>query len=126
MHTLIAETDLVFLAETRSAFEKAGHHVTICTDGMQAWDCLVDGSPPDLLVTRLDLGAGTPPGTALGLYARSCDPPVQVIYIPANAERAQLANSDHGAVLVKPFSPAELIQTAHRLLEVVPADNLRT
>lgn len=120
MHILIAETNLIFLAEIRSAFEDAGYLVTTSVDGMEAWTCLVSARPLDLLVTRFDLGLGKPPGTALGMYAQSHDPPIPVIYMPASLARAEYADSEHGAVLVKPFSPTDLVQTANRLLGKVP------
>jgi DNA-binding response OmpR family regulator len=115
MHILLAETDLLCLREIRQALEQAGHHVTASTDGMGAWGYLVSAAPPDLLVTGLHLGAGMPPGTALGLHAHCCRPRIPVIYIPTSAE-ADYADPEHGAVLVKPFAVADLVATVRRLL----------
>jgi DNA-binding response OmpR family regulator len=122
MRLLIAETDLQFLAEMRQALELAGHEVVVAKDGMGAWGYLAGAAPPDLLVTRLHLGKGSPPGTALGLHARAHIPPIPVIYIPAGIEQAKLADPEHGAVLVKPFAVAELVETVRRL--AVSASNL--
>jgi two-component system cell cycle response regulator CpdR len=113
---LIAETDLLFLAEIKQALEQAGHDVTACSDGMSAWDSLVCAAPPDLLVTRCHLGPGMPPGTALGLHAQSCDPRIPVVYIPASVDLAQYADPAHGAVLVKPFAVTELVAAVGRLV----------
>jgi DNA-binding response OmpR family regulator len=116
MRILIAETDLRLLTEMKQALEQAGHNVTASNNGMGAWGYLTSAEPPDLLVTRLRLGAGAPPGTALGLHAQLAHrPPIPVIYIPSDAERAKLADPEHGAVLVKPFALSELVATVHRL-----------
>jgi DNA-binding response OmpR family regulator len=118
MRILIAETDLGFLAEIKLALEEIGHKVTVANDGMGAWGYLAGTAPPDLLVTRLHLGPGSPPGTALGMHAQSRIPRIPVIYIPADDERAGLADPDHGAVLVKPFPLEDLLATIQRLVEV--------
>ena len=116
MRILIAETDLVLLRRMKQALEQAGHDVTAANDGMGAWGYLASSNPPDLLVTRFRLGSGAPPGTALGLHARSSQPRIPVIYIPASAERAAHADPEHGAILIKPFAVTELVATVHRLL----------
>jgi DNA-binding response OmpR family regulator len=128
MHILVAETDLLFLAEIKQALELAGHDVTTSSCGLQAWDYLVGTLPPDLLVTRIRLGPGMPPGTALGLRAHSCRPPLRVIYIPASAEWARHGDPQHGAILVKPFAVTELVTTVDRLLhpDSLPADTERS
>jgi DNA-binding response OmpR family regulator len=118
MRILIVETDLQFLAEMKQGFEQAGHQVTIANEGMGAWGYLTGTDPPDLLVTRLHLGSGSPPGTALGSQAQAHDPPIPVVYIPATAELAKLADPDHGAILTKPFTVAELVAAANRLLNI--------
>jgi DNA-binding response OmpR family regulator len=115
MRILIAETDLRFLAEVKLALETAGHEVTAANDGMGAWGYLAGTAPPDLLITRLHLGPGSPPGTALGMHAQSRNPRIPVIYIPADGERAKLVDPDHGAVLVKPFVLGDLVATIQRL-----------
>jgi DNA-binding response OmpR family regulator len=78
MRILIAETDLLLLADMRQALEDAGYTVITSTDGMRAWDHLVGTSPPHLLVTRCDLGSHMPPGTALGRCAKSSRPRIPV------------------------------------------------
>jgi DNA-binding response OmpR family regulator len=115
MRILIVETDLQFLAQMKRGLEQAGHQVTAANDGMGAWDYLTGTDPPDLLVTRLHLGSGSPPGTALGLQAQAHDPPIPVVYIPATAE---LADPEHGAILTKPFTITELVAVANRLLNI--------
>jgi DNA-binding response OmpR family regulator len=121
MYVLIAETDLELLAEMRLALEESGHAVTVTTDGMSAWSHLTGRRRPDLLITRLHLESGTPPGTALGLRAQASNPPIPVIYIPANAESAKLADRSHGAVLIKPFSVADLVMVSSSLVRQGPA-----
>jgi CheY-like chemotaxis protein len=116
MRILIAETDLLFLREMKQALEQAGHHVTASNNGMEAWLCLTGTPPPDLVVTRFHLGSGMPPGTALGLHAYASHPRIPVIYIPASAERAEHADPEHGAVLVKPFAVTDLVATVDQLL----------
>jgi DNA-binding response OmpR family regulator len=118
MRILIAETDLGLLAAVKVALEAEGYEVTVANDGMGAWGYLAGIAPPDLLITRLNLGAGSPPGTALGMHAQSRIPRIPVIYIPADKERAGLADPDHGAVLVKPFPLEDLLATIQRLVEV--------
>jgi DNA-binding response OmpR family regulator len=121
MRILIAETDLVLLAEMRQALGGAGHTVIPCTDGLRAWDRLVGNSPPDLLITRCELGAGMPPGTALGLRAQCSHPRIPVIYIPGSIERAERVDPEHGTVLVKPFTAADLVATVTRLQGTIAA-----
>jgi DNA-binding response OmpR family regulator len=124
LRILIAETDLVLLAEMRQALEGAGHTVITSTDGMGAWDHLVSTSPPDLLVTRCDLGPGMPPGTALGLRAQSSHPRIPVIYIPGSIERAEHVDPQHGTILVKPFSVADLVATVKLMQGTIDAMNV--
>ena len=116
MRILVADTDVHLLGTMKQALEQAGYVVTIASDGMGAWDYLVGAHPPDLLVTRLRLGSGSPPGTALGLRAQSRHPHIPVIYIPANAETAKLADPEHGAILPKPFAVGELVALVNRLV----------
>ena len=117
MRILVADSDLVFLREMKQGLEQAGYEVIACGDGMGAWGYLAGAAPPDLVVTRLHLGAGMPPGTALGLHAQTRHPRIPVVYIPSSAERAaQHADPQHGAVLVKPFAVTKLIETVDRLL----------
>ena len=94
MRILVAETDMDLLAEVKRALEAVGHEVIVVADGMGAWGYLASAAPPDLLVTRLHLGAGSPPGTALGMHAQSHIPRIPVIYIPSDAERAKLAEPE--------------------------------
>lgn len=115
MRILIAETDLVLLAEMRQALEGAGHTVITSSDGIRAWDHLVGTSPPDLLVTRCNLGPDMPPGTALGLRAQSSHPRIPVIYIPGSVERAEQVDPQHGTILVKPFATVDLVATVQLL-----------
>ena len=119
MLILIAETDVEPLKKMARALEQAGHRVTAATDGLQAWSALVGAVPPDLLVTRICLGNGKPPGTALGLRAYAHDPPIPVIYIPANPELAQHADPAHGAVLTRPFTVSDLLRTVERVRQPV-------
>jgi DNA-binding response OmpR family regulator len=114
---LVAETDLQLLAEMKRGLERTGHSVIAATDGMMAWDHLVSVTPPDVLVTRFHLGSGKPPGTALGLYARSCHPRIPVVYTPESLDLAEHADHEHGAILVKPFAVRDLVQTVNQLLE---------
>jgi DNA-binding response OmpR family regulator len=69
VRVLVAETDLLLLAEMRRALEHAGHDVIVADNGMVAWSNLACGAPPDLMVTRIHFGPGVPPGTALGMRA---------------------------------------------------------
>jgi CheY-like chemotaxis protein len=116
MRILVAETDMRLLAEMKHVLEQAGHDVTATNDGMGAWGYLASEAPPDLLITRIHLGPGMPPGTALGMRARSGQPRIPVIYIPASAERAEHADPEHGAVLIKPFIGTDLVETIDRLM----------
>jgi DNA-binding response OmpR family regulator len=116
MRILVAATDLQLLAAMRQGLSQAGHEVVVAGDGMNAWSHLTLADRPDLLVTDIHLGAGTPPGTALGLRAQSHDPRIPVIYTPADARQAIHADPEHGAVLTKPFAVPELVATVHRLL----------
>jgi CheY-like chemotaxis protein len=115
MRILLAEPDLQRLAAMRHVLEHAGHEVMVANDGMVAWDYLTGATQPDLLVTAMHLGVGLPPGTALGLQAQSHHPPVPVIYVPADADLAKLADHEHGAILQNPFEETELVATVNRL-----------
>jgi DNA-binding response OmpR family regulator len=116
LYILIAETDLLFLAEMKLALEQSGYDVLSCSESMAAWDYVVGSEAPDLLVTRCRLGLGAPPGTALGLQAQSHHPRIPVIYIPSSVEMGEYADPKHGAVLIKPFAAADLIATVDQLL----------
>src|ERR1700753_3744472 len=116
MRILVAETDLSLLAEMKRDLEQAGHSVIAAPDGMIAWGHLVS-TPPDLLVTSFCLGAGKPPGTALGWRARFSYPRIPVIYTPESLDLMEHADQEHGAILVKPIAVGDLIQPVNRLLE---------
>lgn len=117
MRILVAEPNLLLLAQIEDALKQAGYDVIKCSDGMGAWTVLNDAAP-DLLVTCIDLGKGTPPGTALGLRAYSFQPPIPVIYTPASVDDAAHAENEHGHVLVKPFPVSELVATVGHLLNL--------
>ena len=117
MHILVAETDSDFLHKMQHALQKAGYEVSVADNGMTAWQHLTSPAPPDLLVTRFRLSAGKPPGTALGAHAYSCQPPIPVVYIPANVDQAKYADPEHGIVLIKPFNLADLVATVRHLLD---------
>jgi DNA-binding response OmpR family regulator len=117
MRILIAETDPQLLADMKQTLEQAGYEVTVANNGMGAWPYIAGANPPDLLVTRLHLGPDSPPGTALGLHAHSRHPRIPVVYIPASAEIAKLADSEHGAILVKPFDMSELMAVIQGLVD---------
>jgi DNA-binding response OmpR family regulator len=120
MRILVAETDTQLLAEMQQVLEQAGHEVIVTNDGMGAWGYVAGHSPPDLLITRLQLVRSSPPGTALGLRAQARSPRIPVIYIPSNPERAKLAEAGHGAILIKPFALEELLAAVNRLLGIRP------
>jgi DNA-binding response OmpR family regulator len=113
MRVLLVESDSVLAGDIRRAFEADGHGIAISSRSLAAWDMLVSDDPPDLLITRMHFGGGHVPGTALGWRAQSEGIPV--IYIPLNAELAAHADAGHGAVLMKPFAAAELVETAKAL-----------
>jgi DNA-binding response OmpR family regulator len=119
---LVAETNLLLLHDMKQALEQIGHEVIVMNDGMKAWVYLTGSTPPDLLVTCIDIGPGTPPGTALGMHARSRQPRIPVIYTPSRIDLAEYADPEHGAVLVKPFAIQDLVEAARHLLgQVIPA-----
>jgi DNA-binding response OmpR family regulator len=126
MYVLIAETDPELLAEMRLALEEAGHTVIAVTDGMSAWSHLTGRRRPDLLITRLHLGSGAPPGTALGLCAQASVPPIPVIYIPAKTDSAEFADPSHGAVLIDPFSVADLVMVSSSLVRQYQVPSTQT
>jgi hypothetical protein len=52
----------------------------------------------------------------LGLCAQANNPPIPVLYIPANAESAEFADPSHGAVLIKPLSAPDLVMVSSSLV----------
>ena len=116
MRILIADTNETFLAAVALALRRAGHKVLTASNGMQAWDYLLaTAGRPDILITDIHLGVGSPPGSALGLRARAYQPPLPVIYVPSSPDFAAYADLEHGVVLPQPVAVIDVVNAVKRL-----------
>lgn len=102
-----------FLAQ---ALERAGHDVTACGDGAQAYECL-RGIRFDLLLS--DIVMPGLDGIELAKRAADLDPALKIMFITGFA--AVALNPDNHApkdakILSKPFHLRDLVDEVERLL----------
>ena len=118
------EPHIVRAAEMK--FKRAGYVVRAACDGEDAWRQM-EAEKPDLLITDCQM----PRLDGLALVARIradvrfADLPVVMLTAKGlELSRAGLLEESVQAVLGKPFSPRELLQTVERLLEPATANHL--
>ena len=116
MRILIADTNETFLAALALALRQAGHKVLTANNGMRAWDYLATADRPDVLITDMHLGVGSPPGSALVLRAQAYQPALPVIYVPSSPDFPAYADLEHGVVLPQPVSVRDVVDAVKRLV----------
>ena len=111
---LVVEDEWLLLELAAEVLEAAGHKVLTATDAHAALS-LLRSEPIDLLVTDIDLAAGTD-GLSLAREARRLRPELRVAY--ASGRRPDLCAHDMvpGSIfLAKPYRPAQIAQLPQSL-----------
>lgn len=110
---LLAEDDHSTRHFLAAALEKAGHAVTSCADGLEAWAALEpDPGAFDLLLT--DIVMPGMDGMELSNRARSLRPSLKIIFITGFSAMAAGADA---RVIAKPFHLGKLVAEIDELLK---------
>lgn len=116
---LLCDDEIHILRAAEFKLKKAGYDVEIAGDGEEAW-MAIQARTPDILITDCQM----PRLDGLGLVRRVRDNPdtaaMPVLMLTAKGfelSREELAAKWQViAVIAKPFSPRELLQTVNRVL----------
>jgi CheY-like chemotaxis protein len=105
---LLIDDDEAFAYATSRVIRSAGHRVITFTDSRKALRILETVQDFDVVVTDVVMPDGHPNGFAIAQMARVRNPDLKVVYISGY----ELLSKDLTAgekVLLKPFSPGELV-----------------
>lgn len=78
---IVVHNDGTFLDALVTALRTDAYGVAGFDNSMNAWEALRSASMRDILVTRIQFGAGQPHGIALARWARSIAPGVRVLFV---------------------------------------------
>lgn len=115
---LIVDDDASVRKVMRRALEEAGYLVSEAADGKSALALMAER--PDLVLQDLILPDITGYDLVAKLRARSEDKPVPILALSgflARPEEPWDTSAGFDALLVKPVSPSELVETAKKWLE---------
>ena len=122
---LLCDDEIHILRAAEFKLKRAGYDVEIASDGQEAWE-RIEARLPDILITDCQM----PRLDGFGLTRRvrenpeTRDLPVLMLtakgYELSHEELAEKWNVI--AVIAKPFSPRELLQTVDRILDQQTAD----
>jgi DNA-binding response OmpR family regulator len=115
---LVIEDDDQTALFIQHVLQRAGYAVDFATDGKAAVDLIAKGPVPDLITLDIDLPYAT--GDELMLKIKTTEgwdrvPVVMVTRKPKTVETTWAVRSGAKAYLVKPFKPAELLDTVRKL-----------
>jgi DNA-binding response OmpR family regulator len=111
---VVVHDDVTFREPLVSSLKADGHDVMGFADSALAWDALRTARAIEILVTRVDFGAGKPHGIALARWARNQRPMVRVLFLAR--EMFQLEAMGLGEFLALPVSIPEVAEAVGRLL----------
>lgn len=113
---LLADDDLSTRQFLTAALQKAGHEVTACADGLEAWGTFQAApSAFDLLLT--DIVMPGLDGMELSSRARGLCPALKIVYITGFAAMADNADAND-KVISKPFHLGNLTREIDALLKL--------
>ena len=116
-HVLVVEDDEAFRRFVVCALEGKGFRVTAAEDFESALGIIERTEPVHLLITDVDLWPGSPHGIALGNMAQLRRSGLKVIYMSGTYDvRWAASYGDAAAVLQKPFTAKELVDTVRAVL----------
>ena len=116
MHILIVEDDGAWLTVVQAMLERAGHRVSAFPDYRGALELIEGDAAIDLLLTDIQLPAGTPHGLALARMAKLRRRRLPVLFMTGDPELARQADPELGPTLIKPFSRQMLLAALRRTL----------
>lgn len=117
---LLCDDEIHILRAAEFKFRKAGYDVQTASDGEEAWES-IQRAIPDVLITDCQM----PRLSGLELVQRIRETP-EIRSLPVLMLTAKGFELSHGdlaeqwdviAVIAKPFSPRELLQTVDKILE---------
>ena len=110
---LLAEDDALFCAATRVLLEQAGHHVRTAANGAEAIAKFA-ASPPDLLVTDLEMPVRD--GAELVRTLQKRRPDLPILLLTASTTGAELVMAEHPGARIR-FVPK--LAAGQRLLPMI-------
>ena len=122
MRILVADDDRITQRMLQSMLTSWGYDVTVCVNGVEAWEALQEQNPPSLVL--LDWMMPDMDGVQVCQNVRTLPrvPPMYFILLTARGHSEDIVTGlDAGAddYITKPFHPEELrarIQVGHRVL----------
>ncbi len=116
-HVLIVEDDEAFRRFVVRALEGHGYRITAAEDFEAAIGVIERTEPVHLLIADVSLWPGSPHGVALGNMAQLRRGSLKVIYMSGTYDMDWVAPyGDAAAVLQKPFTAKELVDTVRAVL----------
>ena len=112
---VVVHDDNSFTTEARTALEQKGFDVATFDDPLAALVALENARSADLLITRVEFGAGKPHGVSLALMARNKRPHITVLFVARPEHRPH--TDGIGELLPVPASTEDLVAAAERLLK---------
>lgn len=116
-HVLIVDDEPEILEIIQDALEARGLRVKAAQTDREALELLEkEARDTAVLVTDINLGAGVT-GFDIARKARELNPSLTVVYITGNPEPVKRFGVEGAALIEKPFTPDELLETLEPLVE---------
>ena len=110
-HILVVEDNAQFRRTVVRMLESAGFAVTAAQGFCDAMQAIESSNAISLMLTGLEMPAGTPHGYSIGASARRQRHDLKIIYMTGGAGPDNFALSDRGAtVLLNPFTAETFIK----------------
>jgi CheY-like chemotaxis protein len=114
---LVVEDDETYRRLVTLILQRAGYTVTATRDFSEAIRVIESPDRLDLLLSDIQLPAGTPHGLSIGRMAKSKRPDLKIIYMSGAFEIDDIDTTTEDArMLQKPFFPATLVKAVESTL----------
>jgi DNA-binding NtrC family response regulator len=117
IHVLLVEPDGAAARSLASGLEASGCQVSVFPDYRGALALIESGEQLTVMVTSLQLPAGTPHGVALANMAAQKRPGLPVVFMSEDVASAQWVDERWGPVLFKPIDVDSLASAMKRAIE---------
>ncbi len=118
---LVIEDDEAFRRLAAQILQRAGYTVAVARDFDTGMQVIESTDRLDLLLSDINLPAGTPHGLSIGRMAQSRRPDLKIIYMSGAYNLAEIDAVAEGAkMLSKPFFAKDLISAIESSLSLLP------